>query len=70
MSWNVTTKGTKSQVVDAINVEHQRGHMPESHRAALVAEVDQAQAEVVELSSNGSRGESYGSVSISLSKVS
>lgn len=70
MSWNVTIKGSKADAVDAIDKEHARGHMPDSHRTALVAEVDQAQAEVVDLRSNGSRGASYGSVSISLTKVS
>lgn len=70
MSWNVTIKGTKAEVVDAINAEHARGHMPDSQRTALVAEVDQAEAEVVELRSNGSRAPAYGSVSISLAKVS
>lgn len=72
MSWSVSAKGSKADAVDAINKEHERGHMPASHRDACVAEVDQCDAEVLTVSAYGHRNvpPTGGNMSVTVSKVS
>ncbi len=72
MSWSVSKSGTKAEVTEAIDAAHQCGHMPDSHRAACIAEVDQCDAERVSISAYGHRNTppTGGNVSITVNKVS
>ena len=66
MSWSVSASGTKAEVTAKVDAEHQTGRMPDSHRTAVLAELEQCAGERVSISASGHRQELGGGGSISL----